>query len=191
MIIERKKSKTGFTSGKTYDQTKAESRAPDLHVMTVSSNAQYPYKNVWLVDSCCERHLCNNASRIRNLRIPDGEVFLLAGNDNFSHVTAYCEALTLVWNPWSRQTSHLWLSDTAYIPQHPANLLSTRMLNRRGFFDDTIPGFKTREGRDLFAVQPVPARNLWRCEKMPPGISEAANWPDRRARFCARACVRY
>ena len=106
--------------------------------------------------------------------MPDHDAFFLEGDNNPFPVTAYCDTLVMVWSPQERETIPLWVTNAAYTPEHPANLLSTRKLNERGgFFDETIPGVKTMAGDALFSVEAVPGRKLWRAEQMRPGHSQA------------------
>ena len=155
--------------GKTYDDTKSSNGNEELHMMTFKHDGSYimqsPYKDEWLIDSCSDRHICNRLSRIRNMRNADGAT--MRAGDGLYRIVAYCEALVHVEHPSGKGTIDLWLSETAYIPDHPANLISTPMINDRGgFLDESIPGFKTRSNKVLFKIQPIRGRKFWRAERM-------------------------
>lgn len=124
------------------------------------------YQDAWLVDPGSQRHMCNRATRIRNLSHTHGN-YIMAGRDPLE-VVGYCEALVRLQRPdGTRQ--NVWLSKTAFVPDASANLISTGMLHRHGLFlNERSCSLEDRDGDIVYCLSSQ--AGLWIAEEMQPAI---------------------
>lgn len=149
--------------GKTWDLVKPkDGQPPDVTFMGYQNRKDEPFIDHWVVDPGSQRHICNRATRIKNLRRASGS-FLMAGGSALQ-IVGYCEALVRMVCA-NGLTQNVWLSNTAFIPTSSVNLVSTGMLRTHGMFlNERRACLEDRSGTPVYRVFAV--QGLWVAETM-------------------------
>ena len=161
--------------GKSWEDVKPKGTAkPDIsYTMFESATFQnlaqtevQRYKNVWIIDPGSQRHICNRETRIRNLRRVS-HVKIIAGNHSMD-VIGYCDALIRIPEIDGVQRN-VWLTQAAFVPDAPSNLVSTSMLNEHGvYLSERTGSLENRNGQSLYFL--CKKDGLWIGEEMWSGM---------------------
>lgn len=95
------------------------------------SNQGYPLRDAFILDSGSTTHICNNFSRLRNVRPSAPGDYLWAENTKFK-IQGYGNVLVNTTGSQGKQT--LRLDTMAWCPNFLCSLISFRLLRRQGIW---------------------------------------------------------
>ena len=146
-----------------------------------ASELDSPLKDVWLVDSGTQRHICNRETRIRKLTKAPTDDAVMAGSVPLK-IIGYCEALVRLPRP-DGSIRNVWLSNTAFVRSSTANLMSTGMLHDHGIFlSERTSAFEDSSGNLVYHLRSQ--NRLWIAEEMSSALEmdwvHLSRWYEKR-----------
>ena len=104
-----------------------------MNAAFAASNQGYPLKDAFILDSGSTTHICNNLSRLEDVRDPGIGDYIWAGNSTI-WIQGYGAVRVMAEGSQGKQIMRL--ENVAWCPDFLCNLVSSRLLRRQGIWWD-------------------------------------------------------